>query len=106
MYTPTVGVACERFSEIYRRPRGLFVSYPDRDRLAEVIDNRPHRSPDVIVVTDGQRILGHPYHYLCPGEPLLGVKPEALEGEIAEIVEDTRVAGREERSGEVFLLVA
>lgn len=58
VYTPTIGVACERFSEIYRRPRGLFVSYPDRDRLAEVIDNRPHRDPVVIVVTDGQRILG------------------------------------------------
>ncbi len=58
VYTPTVGVACERFSEIYRRPRGLFVSYPDRDRLAEVINNRPHRDPHVIVVTDGQRILG------------------------------------------------
>lgn len=58
VYTPTVGEACERFSDIYRRPRGLFVSYPDRDRLAEVIDNRPHPEPDVIVVTDGQRILG------------------------------------------------
>ena len=58
VYTPTVGVACQRFSEIYRRPRGLFVSYPDRDRLAEVIHNRPHRDPAVIVVTDGQRILG------------------------------------------------
>ena len=58
VYTPTVGVACQRFSAIYRRPRGLFVSYPDRDRLAEVINNRPHRDPDVIVVTDGQRILG------------------------------------------------
>ena len=58
VYTPTVGEACQRFSEIYRRPRGLFVSYPDRDRLAEVINNRPHRNPDVIVVTDGQRILG------------------------------------------------
>jgi malate dehydrogenase (oxaloacetate-decarboxylating) len=58
VYTPTVGVACQRFSEIYRRPRGLFVSYPDRDRLAEVINNRPHRDPHVIVVTDGQRILG------------------------------------------------
>ncbi len=58
VYTPTVGVACQRFSGIYRRPRGLFVSYPDRDRLAEVINNRPHRDPDVIVVTDGQRILG------------------------------------------------
>jgi malate dehydrogenase (oxaloacetate-decarboxylating) len=58
VYTPTVGVACQRFSEIYRRPRGLFVSYADRDRVAEVINNRPHRNPDVIVVTDGQRILG------------------------------------------------
>ncbi len=58
VYTPTVGEACQRFSEIYRRPRGLFVSYPDRTQLAEVINNRPHRNPDVIVVTDGQRILG------------------------------------------------
>ena len=58
VYTPTVGVACQRFSKIYRRPRGLFVSYPDRDRLAEVINNRPQGNPDVIVVTDGQRILG------------------------------------------------
>ncbi|WIM87991.1 NAD-dependent malic enzyme [Candidatus Mycobacterium wuenschmannii] len=58
VYTPTVGEACQRFSEIYRRPRGLFVSYPDRDQLDEVLDNRPHRDVDVIVVTDGQRILG------------------------------------------------
>ncbi|MFZ3294854.1 MAG: NAD-dependent malic enzyme [Mycobacterium sp.] len=58
VYTPTVGEACQRFSEIYRRPRGLFVSYPDRDRLDEVLNNRPQRDVDVIVVTDGQRILG------------------------------------------------
>ncbi|HEX4220873.1 MAG TPA: NAD-dependent malic enzyme [Pseudonocardiaceae bacterium] len=58
VYTPTVGEACQRFSEIYRRPRGLFVSYPDRDQLREVIANRPNREVDVIVVTDGQRILG------------------------------------------------
>ncbi|UMB68219.1 NAD-dependent malic enzyme [Mycobacterium paraterrae] len=58
VYTPTVGEACQRFSEIYRRPRGLFVSYPDRDYLDEVLDNRPQREVDVIVVTDGQRILG------------------------------------------------
>jgi malate dehydrogenase (oxaloacetate-decarboxylating) len=60
VYTPTVGDACERFSEIYRRPRGLFVSYPDREFLREVLRNRPtdQRDVDVIVVTDGQRILG------------------------------------------------
>jgi malate dehydrogenase (oxaloacetate-decarboxylating) len=58
VYTPTGGDACQRFSEIYRRPRGLFVSYADRDCLDEVLNNRPHRDVDVIVVTDGQRILG------------------------------------------------
>lgn len=58
VYTPTVGEACERFSDIYRRPRGLFVSYPDRGRLREVLRNRPNSGVDVIVVTDGQRILG------------------------------------------------
>lgn len=58
VYTPTVGQACERFSAIYRRPRGLFVSYPQRGRLREVLRNRPRAEVDVIVVTDGQRILG------------------------------------------------
>jgi malate dehydrogenase (oxaloacetate-decarboxylating) len=58
VYTPTVGEACQQFSEIYRRPRGLFVSYADRDCLDEVLSNRPQSEVDVIVVTDGQRILG------------------------------------------------
>jgi malate dehydrogenase (oxaloacetate-decarboxylating) len=58
VYTPTVGEACQRFSEIYRRRRGLFVSYPEREHLREVLRNHPHRDIDVIVVTDGQRILG------------------------------------------------
>lgn len=58
VYTPTVGEACQRFSEIYRRPRGLFVSYPDRQQLREVLGNRRAQQIDVIVVTDGQRILG------------------------------------------------
>ncbi|MEV4602417.1 NAD-dependent malic enzyme [Amycolatopsis sp. NPDC049253] len=58
VYTPTVGEACQRFSEIYRRPRGLYVAYPDREHLREVLRNRPWRDVDVIVVTDGQRILG------------------------------------------------
>ena len=58
LYTPTVGLACQRFSEIYRRPRGLFIAYPDRDRIGEILRNRPGREVDVIVVTDGQRVLG------------------------------------------------
>jgi len=58
LYTPTVGLACQRFSEIYRRPRGLFIAYPDRDRVGEILRNRPRREVDVIVVTDGQRVLG------------------------------------------------
>jgi len=58
VYTPTVGAACEQFSHIYRRPRGLFVSYPLRDRIPEVLANRYGKEIDVIVVTDGGRILG------------------------------------------------
>src|ERR1700734_934658 len=58
LYPPTVGVACQRFSEIYRRPRGLFIAYPDRGRIGEILRNRPRREVDVIVVTDGQRVLG------------------------------------------------
>jgi malate dehydrogenase (oxaloacetate-decarboxylating) len=58
VYTPTVGEACRRFSEIYRRPRGLFLTYEDRHRFREILRNRPGREVDVIVVTDGQRILG------------------------------------------------
>ncbi|MGP4084940.1 NAD-dependent malic enzyme [Streptomyces sp. KR55] len=58
VYTPTVGEACRRFSEIYRRPRGLFLTYEDRHRFREILRNRPNPEVDVIVVTDGQRILG------------------------------------------------
>src|SRR5246127_1494706 len=58
VYTPTVGLSCERFSQIYRRPRGLIVSYPLRDSIAQILRNRPNREVDVIVVTDGERILG------------------------------------------------
>src|ERR1700752_4537092 len=43
VYTPPVGEACQRFSEIYRRPRGLFLSYPNRDLLGEMLRNRPQR---------------------------------------------------------------
>ncbi len=58
VYTPTVGEGCQRFSEIYRRPRGLFVSYPSMDRIGAILRNRPRDEVDVVVVTDGERILG------------------------------------------------
>jgi malate dehydrogenase (oxaloacetate-decarboxylating) len=58
VYTPVVALACEQFSHIYRRPRGLFISYPLRDSIPELLRNRPNREVDVIVVTDGERILG------------------------------------------------
>jgi malate dehydrogenase (oxaloacetate-decarboxylating) len=58
VYTPVVGLACQQFSHIYRRPRGLFVPYPLRDSIPMLLRNRPNRDVDVIVVTDGERILG------------------------------------------------
>jgi len=58
VYTPTVAEGCRRFSEIWRRPRGLYLSWPDRELLREALRNRPQEEVDVIVVTDGQRILG------------------------------------------------
>jgi malate dehydrogenase (oxaloacetate-decarboxylating) len=58
VYTPTVGLACERFSHIFRRPRGLFVSYAERDEIDAILDNAAPPRVDVIVVTDGERILG------------------------------------------------
>lgn len=57
LYTPTVGQACEEFSNIYRRPHGLFLSYPDRDRMADQLA-AVEGDVDVVVVTDGERILG------------------------------------------------
>jgi len=58
IYTPTVGLACQQFGHIYRRPRGLFVSANDRGRVEHVLRNWPDREPAIIVVTDGERILG------------------------------------------------
>ncbi len=57
VYTPVVGEACQQFSHIYRRARGLYISYEQRDRIDRVLRNHP-RPPAVIVVTDGERILG------------------------------------------------
>ena len=58
IYTPTVGEACQKFSHIYRAPRGLYVTAKDAGRVREVVANVPNEEVDIIVVTDGQRILG------------------------------------------------
>ena len=58
IYTPTVGEACREFSHIAREPKGLFITPEDRGRIAEILGNWPEKDIRVIVVTDGQRILG------------------------------------------------
>lgn len=58
IYTPTVGEACEHFSEIYRRGRGLFISWPNRHQIDEMLQGFSRNDIKVIVVTDGERILG------------------------------------------------
>jgi len=58
IYTPIVGAASQNYSHIYRRPRGLYIGYPDADRIEEMLRNTPFSNVRVIVVTDGERILG------------------------------------------------
>jgi malate dehydrogenase (oxaloacetate-decarboxylating) len=58
VYTPTVGEGCQRFSEIWRKPRGLFLSYPNRHRIREIIAHHRYDAIRAIVVSDGERILG------------------------------------------------
>ncbi|MEH0835080.1 NAD-dependent malic enzyme [Pectobacterium cacticida] len=58
IYTPTVGEACEHFSDIYRRARGLFIAYPNRAYIDDMLQNATKQNVKVIVVTDGERILG------------------------------------------------
>jgi malate dehydrogenase (oxaloacetate-decarboxylating)(NADP+) len=58
VYTPTVGLACQRYAHIYQHPHGLFVSAADRGRVADLLENWPRREVSMIVVSDGERILG------------------------------------------------
>lgn len=59
IYTPVVGEACLRWSEIYRQPEGLYISYSDRGHIASVLQNWPQNNVEITVVTDGSRILGY-----------------------------------------------
>ena len=58
IYTPTVGQACQEFSKIYRTHRGLFISYPERDRIDDILRSATKDRIKIIVVTDSERILG------------------------------------------------
>ena len=58
VYTPTVGEGCQRFSEVWRKPRGLFISYPNEDRIEQMLSDPRYDKVRCIVVSDGERILG------------------------------------------------
>jgi malate dehydrogenase (oxaloacetate-decarboxylating) len=86
VYTPTVGDGCQRFSEIWRKPRGLFLSYPNRDRISQILSHPAYDEVRCIVVSDGERILGLgdqgaggmgiPIGKLALDTALRGIRPE------------------------------
>lgn len=58
LYTPTVGKAVEQFSHEFQQPRGLYIAYPNRDHIDEILENRLNSEVDIIVMTDGEGVLG------------------------------------------------
>ena len=58
VYTPAVGEGCQRFSEIWHKPRGIFISYPNKDRIRQILADSRYDEVKCIVVSDGERILG------------------------------------------------
>ena len=58
VYTPAVGEGCQRFSEIWRKPRGMFLSYANKNRIGQILSNARYDDVRCIVVSDGERILG------------------------------------------------
>ncbi len=58
VYTPTVGLGCQQFSRVFRKPRGLFLSLPLKDRIARILSHSRYDNVEAIVVSDGERILG------------------------------------------------
>ena len=88
VYTPAVGEGCQRFSEIWRKPRGLFISYPNKHRIEQILADARYDDVRCIVVSDGERILGLgdqgaggmgiPIGKMALYTALAGIPPEAL----------------------------